>query len=219
MRRPKAVILDMDGLMLDTEPIYRRAWKSAARELGFSLSDDLYEEMVGLTMADSEARLARAFGAAFSLLTFRALASHRWRREVRESGVPRKPGLDELLRALETLSLPSAIATSSDAERARISLGAAGLADRFECVVTGDDVTRGKPAPDLFLEAARRVQVAAESCLAVEDSEAGVLAASRAGMTVLLVPDLVGPSPRAIAASEAVYPSLHEVAAALTGAR
>lgn len=205
--------------MLDTEPIYRRAWKSAARELGFSLSDELYEELVGLTMADSEARLARAFGSGFSLPTFRALGSRRWQCEVAEIGVRRKPGLDELLRALADLSVPSAVATSADAVRTRTCLTAAGLGDRFDCVVTGDEVSRGKPAPDLFLEAARRLRVAAASCLALEDSEAGVLAASTAGMTVLLVPDLVEPSARATAAAEAVYPSLLEVAEALIGAR
>ncbi len=95
---------------------------------------------------------------------------------------------------MEESDIPIAIATSSDASFTALSLHSAGLGDRFEHIVTGDQVVAGKPAPDIFLEAANRLKVAPESCVVFEDSEAGVTSASAAGMTVYLVPDLKMPS-------------------------
>jgi beta-phosphoglucomutase-like phosphatase (HAD superfamily) len=95
--------------------------------------------------------------------------------------------------------------------------------ERFQVVVTGDQVTRGKPAPDIYLEAARRVGYAPAQCVALEDSEAGVIAASRAGMIALMVPDLVRPSDAARRAAFRVLPSLVDaqnvIEALLAGSR
>jgi beta-phosphoglucomutase-like phosphatase (HAD superfamily) len=116
----------------------------------------------------------------------------------------------ELLDFFERRQLPAAVATSSDGDYARFSLERAGLAGRFQVVVTSDEVARAKPAPDLYIEAARRLGIAPARCVALEDSAAGVLAARAAGMTAVLVPDMTPPSIAAIQAASHVLRSLDE---------
>jgi HAD superfamily hydrolase (TIGR01509 family) len=205
-----AALLDLDGLLIDSEPIYRSAWQSAAADLGYALSDDLYLSLIGLSDRDSERVLVRVFGPAFPLAQFRGLWPARWRGQVEISGIPLKPGVEDLLRVIAEHPLPAAVATSSDAEQAKISLRAAGLNRHLSCVVTGNQVPNGKPAPDLFLEAARRLGFPPRHCIVLEDSEAGVLAAAAAGMSALLIPDLKQPSVQTAALAFRVFASLKE---------
>ncbi len=215
MRPPvqiQAVIFDLDGLLIDSEPIYRSAWQSAAADLGYELSHDLYLSLIGLCDRDAEDALIQVFGSEFPLARFRVLWPVRWRDQVDRSGIPIKPGLWDFLKVIEKHRLPVAVATSSDTKQVHMSLSAAGLHRRFSCIVTGDQLPKGKPAPDIFLEAAGRLGVLPHHCLVLEDSEAGVLAAKAAGMTVLMIPDLKQPSPQTAALAHGVFTSLKEAA-------
>jgi beta-phosphoglucomutase-like phosphatase (HAD superfamily) len=116
----------------------------------------------------------------------------------------------DLLAFLSAEQLPMAVATSTKREPALFCLRHGGLEQYFTVIVTGDEVVRGKPAPDIYLEAARRLQVEPSACVALEDSEAGILAVSRAGMRGLLIPDWIRPSPAAIDAAFLVVESLRE---------
>ena len=129
-----------------------------------------------------------------------------------EHGIDTKPGLLSLLDQLEAAAVPRAVATSSSAKQAAETLEASGLADRFAHIVTSDQVACGKPAPDLYLEAARRLGLSPTACIALEDSEAGVQSASTAGMTVVMVPDLKKPSLQAESQAYRILPSLHQAA-------
>jgi beta-phosphoglucomutase len=209
----RAVLLDLDGLMIDSEPIYRLAWQSAAADLGYDLSDGFYLTLVGLNTRDSEGALIRAFGAEFPLAHFRGLWPERWRQQVEMEGMPIKPGLWDFLGVLEMYRLPMAVATSSDAEQAAISMRAAGLDQRFPCIVTGDQVPNGKPAPDLFLKGAKRLSISPQRCLVLEDSDAGILAAAAAGMPAIMIPDLKSPSAIAAELACRIFPSFNEAAA------
>jgi HAD superfamily hydrolase (TIGR01509 family) len=207
----RAVILDMDGLMLDTEHVYKRAWQQAASQLGFVLDDGFYFTLIGRTNAAAEIGMLERFGLDFPLPLFRERWSGLWRGEVEACGIPLKPGLMELLQYLAARNIPAGIATSSDREYAAVSLRAAGLdARRFAHIVTGEQVEKGKPAPDIYLEAARRLGVDPARSLVLEDSDAGIVSASEAGMIAVIVPDLKPPSPEARARAFRVLHSLHE---------
>lgn len=209
-----AIVLDMDGLMLDTEPLYQAAWQRAAAELGHQLSNDLYARFLGRPTDDCEGDLVRHFGSAFPLERFRALWPAYWR-GLAAGGIAPKPGLHALLAFVAERGLRIAVATSSDREYTAFTLAHAGLAGRFPVIVTRDEVAHGKPAPDLYREAARRLGCAPASCVALDDADAGVLAARAAGMSVVMVPDLASPSVEAAAAALSVLPSLDAARALL----
>ncbi len=206
----------MDGLLIDTESLYKDAWQEAARELGVDLTDAFYKTLIGRTNPEGEVLIAAQFGAALPLDVFRSRWAELWRARVRTSGMPLKPGVVELLDFLEARQVPIAVATSSDRAFTAFSLESAGLAARLARRVSGDEIRHGKPAPDIYLEAARRLGVDGAACVAFEDSEAGVLAASRAGMRVVMVPDLQSPSAEARRAAAAVVTSLHDALPLLT---
>ncbi len=213
----RAVVFDLDGLMLDTEPGYKAAWQRAAADLGYQLRDSLYHTLIGRSEPDSEAELTTAFGKDFSILEFRSRWTAHWRAQVEEKSIPTKEGLLELLGLLEEQHTPFAVATSSDQEKAAFSLHCAGLDHRIPIVISADQVARGKPAPDIFLAAARRLDVDPRECVALEDSDAGVESAVRAGMTALMIPDLQHPSGAAVQLAFRVLHSLREATPVLLG--
>ena len=206
----EAVVCDMDGLMLDTEPLYKTAWQQALAELGHELDDASYLRFVGRSNQDCESDLATLLGATFPLETFRGRWPQLWRDCAHQQGIAMKPGLAEFLAFVRAERLPIALATSSDAAFTELSLGRAELQEVFDVIVTGDQVAQPKPAPDIYLEAARRLGVDPRHCVALEDSDAGIMAASRAGMVSLLIPDLKQPTAEAAEAAFRVLRSLHE---------
>src|SRR5262249_4948100 len=135
---------------------------------------------------------------------------------VARDGVSVKPGAVELIDWLEQAAIPRAVATSTRRQRARAKLAGAKLLSRCRDVVGGDEVTRGKPEPDIYAEAARRLGVSAAECVALEDSVPGVRAALAARMTAIMVPDLHGAPDDLLALDLLVLPSLHDVLEHLT---
>ena len=208
--RIDAVVFDMDGLMLDTEPLYKSSWQQALAELGHELDDASYLRFVGRSTEDCEKDLVAQLGHAFPLENFRHRWPVLWRACADEQGIAAKAGLHELIAFVRNEGLPLALATSSDSSFTELSLGCVDLLGSFDVVVTGDQVTHLKPAPDIYIEAARRLAVDPRHCVALEDSEAGILAASRAGMVPLLVPSLKKPTEEAMEAAFRVLGSLHE---------
>lgn len=205
-----AVVLDMDGLMLDTEALNRIAWQGAAAELGYTLSDDAYAGLIGQTTPVSEQQVAARFGPAFPLVAWRNRRRELWHERVARTGIPHKHGLLAFLEGMDALGLPMAVGTSTATEPAEFNLRTAGVRERFRTLVAGDQVERGKPAPDIYLEAARRLGVAPAHCVALDDSSAGILSASRAGLVPLLIPDLAQPSAEAQIAAHQRFASLVE---------
>lgn len=211
-----AIVFDMDGLMLDTEAIALPVYIRAASECGFAMDDALFRRLVGRTWTDTEALLCEAFGPAFCCAEFAERCSLAWTQAI-EGGISHKPGLGRLLDLLDSHRFPRAVATSTAREPALRTLELTGLLGRFEHLVTGDEVERGKPAPDIFLLAAQRLALAPERCLVLEDSHAGVRAAHAAGCPVIMVPDLLPPTPEIEAIALEVLPSLDAVAELLAG--
>lgn len=214
--RPAAVICDMDGLLVDSERLERRAWQAVAAARGLSLDDARFATFVGLPSDVGATLFARYYGADFDVADFRA-ATHAWIREaVAGAGVPLRPGALAWLEFVAAAGIPLAVATSSGPRLLEERLGA--HRHRFATMVCRADVARGKPHPDLYLEAARRLGVAPESCLALEDSPTGARAALAAAMPVVVVPDLVAPDAEVAARAAGVYASLDAVRAAATAA-
>lgn len=211
----RAVIFDMDGLMLDTERMAHRVWTAVTAELGFDLGNDLFLQLVGRTRVDTDGILARELGPSFPLELFRTTCTERWLDEVGRTGIARKPGLLELLATLDGTDVRTAVATSTRRLGADRSLAAAGIAGRFHHVVTGDEVLRGKPAPDIFLLAADRLEVDPGECIVLEDSIYGIRAAHAAGMIPVMVPDLVPANDEVRVLAHRIVDSLFEARAYL----
>ena len=205
-----AVLFDMDGLMLDTERMARVAWKRALLERGFPIDDATYLRLVGRTVHDAQVILSEIFGPELPFQEIFDLRQSYYDLDIEQNGIPVKPGLFELLDYLETNLIPKAVASSTPTWFAHHKLARAGIDSRFLAIVCGDMVSRGKPFPDLFLEAARQIDAAPQDCVVFEDSEAGVLAAHRAGMLPVMVPDLKQPVPEIREMAYRVLSSLND---------
>jgi len=210
MSLPSALIFDMDGLMLDSEPLYQAAWQAAAQELGYVLDAELYLSLVGRSSAEADRTFTQIFGDQFPVATFNQRWEWHWQALLQQQGVALQPGLLPLLDWVEQRALPKAVGTSSNTAEADQCLTLAGIRDRFATVVTVDQVAAGKPAPDIFLLAAQRLGVPSHRCLVLEDSNAGVQAAQAAGMAVVMVPDLQTPTTASRAIAQHIFASLQE---------
>jgi beta-phosphoglucomutase-like phosphatase (HAD superfamily) len=210
-RRAHAVILDMDGLMFDTEALYRDAVIAAAAAGGHDIPLHFYLSTIGMSLDATRTAFRERCGNDFDFDLFWASASQF--REMTRLQPCLKAGLVELLDFLDEARLLRAIATSSRHEDVAHNLAIHGLLDRFGTVIARGDYSRGKPHPEPFLKAAERLGVEPESCLALEDSYHGVRAASGAGMMTIMVPDLLPPTAEMEALCVCIARDLHEVRA------
>ena len=211
MRRPTAVVFDMDGTLLDTEQLAARAWGEAADALGVGFDPALALTLVGRNFADCSRLLRGHFGVDYPTEALLDSWHATYDGIVAREGVAVKEGVHALLDWLDAASIPRAIATSTRRDRAEAKLAHAALLSRFDAVVGGDEVARGKPAPDIYVVAAARLGIAPERCVALEDSEPGFHSALAAGMMPILVPDLLPPSDALLALAPLVLVSLTEV--------
>ena len=200
----------MDGLLFDTETLYRDALFTAAAEGGHVMTDAVFGRLLGCPWTVNRASLLAHYGADFPVDAVRAAWLGHFGR-LAATDLRLKPGAAELLDTLDALGIPRAIATSSFRESAAHHLAAHGLAGRFAHVVAHGDYARSKPAPDPFLAAAERLGVPPAACLALEDSHNGVRSAAAAGMMTVMVPDLLPPTDEMRALCVAIAPDLHHV--------
>ncbi|MCE7797695.1 HAD family phosphatase [Sphingobium sufflavum] len=209
-RRPIAIVFDMDGILFDTERLYRTAWFAAAADEGHVMTEALLLSSIGNPWPTTSARLVEHYGPDFAADAFRTKVLARFDALLPDE-LALKPGVEELLDALDAWGLPRAIATSSAHAAARHHLAAHALTHRFDHVVAFGDYAQGKPAPDPFLTAAARLGVDPALCVAVEDSHNGVRSASAAGMMTIMVPDLLDANDEMQALCVAIAPDLHAV--------
>jgi len=193
-----AVIFDMDGLVLDTESTFCIAWRQAARAMGYELSRAFCRSLAGLHYKDIELKLMALCGADFNLQAFNQLSGIFWREHVNAHGINIKHGFTQLLGFIVQQQIPYCLATNSRAVNTYECLKFAGIADVFSTIITRDDVQRGKPEPDIFLKAAELLGVDISRCMVIEDSQAGIVAASRAGAFSVFVPSTEPVDPLAV---------------------
>ncbi len=189
----KAVIFDMDGLMIDTEKLLQKYWLVAAHTYGYAMEKQHVLGIRSLAAKYAAPKLQAELGADFDYEMLRSLRIKLMNEHIDAYGVEEKPGLGELLAYLKQNAYLTAVATATDWERTKRYLGSIGRLSYFDEIVCAPMVANGKPAPDIYLEAARRLNVEPSQCMALEDSPNGILAAYRAGMYPVMVPDLSEP--------------------------
>lgn len=212
---PAAVIFDLDGLLFDTEAVYEEAILAAADDAGHVMTPAIFRRMMGTTWLLNRAYLLDHYGADFPVEEFRAAWMVHFNRMI-ETRLSLKPGVVELLDALDGLGLPWAIATSNSHSGVQRHLAAHNLVDRFPTIVAHGDYATAKPAPDPFLKAAERLGVEPRLCIALEDSYNGIRSASSAGMMTIMVPDLLEPTDEIRGLCALVVRDLHAVRGLLT---
>lgn len=215
-RPVRAVVFDMDGLLVDSEAVFRDSMMHVAQERGHDLPLEVFLRMVGLPGPSSRAVALAHFGEDFPIDDFNAAVWAHAKAHHDEIGVALKAGVIELLDHLDQAGLPRAVATSSSHAAVEHQLGRGGILERFQAIVAAGDYARGKPNPDPFLTAAGRLDVDPVYCLALEDSHNGVRAAHAAGMMTIMVPDLLAATDEMRERCIAIAESLHDVRHMLT---
>lgn len=208
-RTVQAVVFDLDGLMVDSEPLARRAWDAALEEYDCRLDDDIHATIIGRRTRESAQMVRERFALPVAAEELAAAKTRQWE-SIWPLGLPPMPGLRDLHRELVARDIPWAVATSSPRTYASAVLAQLGLAASCAAIAGGDEVTHGKPAPDIYLLAAERLGIPPGACLAFEDSEPGARAAQAAGMVVVAVPN--GAPPALFAFADYVFDSLQQVA-------
>jgi HAD superfamily hydrolase (TIGR01509 family) len=207
----RAVIFDMDGLLVDSERLAHLALIETARAFESVPDPEIFTRMIGLPEDGTVELLRGRYGRDFPAERFIKEAARTCERLVASGHLALKAGAAELICALERSGVPKAIATSSSRAKAVHTLTKAHIAHRFEVIVTRTEVPRGKPYPDVYLQAALELGIAVDRCIALEDSYNGIRAAHAAGMRVIMVPDLLCPTAEIAELSEAIVPDLCEV--------
>lgn len=205
----KGAIFDMDGLLFDTERLYRESGKEMAARFGQEFNPAFGPALCG-TSGEGSLAVIRTHYPAVDPEKFLAAIIEGVRLRLREH-VPKKPGVVELLTYLRENGVKIAVASSSIREMILGNLERAGIAGYFDTVASGQDVERGKPEPDIFLLAARQLGLAPEDCYVFEDGINGIRAALAAGCVAVMVPDLAPPTDELRASCAAVCASLLEV--------
>lgn len=211
----RAVLFDMDGLLLDSERVAYTIGRETSEHLGLPWSHEVAMAMVGLNSKDGYQAVCEAFGADFPVAAHMAEFGQRYEAAIDAGRFDLKPGVHELLDLLDERGLRRAVATSTRRARAIAKLNGVGVWPRLQGLVGGDEVARGKPAPDIYLAAARLLQIPIADCLVLEDSNTGVRGGLASGARVIMVPDLLAPAEDVRASGVTVMDSLLRVAEAL----
>ncbi len=207
-RKIKGAIFDMDGLMLDTEKILVRFWKEASLEYGYNMTDENVYEIRSLSRKYSVPLLKGIFGNDFPFNEIRNRRIQLMNNYIDKYGFETKKGLFEILKYLKNNNYSIAVATATERERAETYLKKINAYDYFDAIICGDMVQNGKPAPDIYITASKKLGLLPMECVAFEDSPNGIKSAHSAGCQVIMIPDLTQPDDIINPLLSGVYESL-----------
>lgn len=209
----KAVVFDMDGVIFDSEKLYRKHWMITGAEYGIpeETMRELCNLIAGSTKERNEKLLKSRFGEDFDYNTFRGKTMSRMDQDILENGVELKPGVVELFEFLKENGYKIGLATSTQQERAQRNLTNAGIIECFDHIVYGGVVANGKPAPDIYLKACEDLGIRPKEAMGIEDSLNGVKSSAAAGLYTVMVVDLIEPTDEIRPLTNQIYDSLFEV--------
>ena len=188
-----AVIFDMDGVLIDTEKHYNAAWCQAATEAGFPFTREHALLLRSCEAKEGEQLMQGIFGPSFDYYAIRERRRELVRERLAQYGLEKKPGVEETLRFLRAKGIKTAVATATALDITKSHLTTIGVCDLFDSIVSAKNVAHGKPEPDVYLYACEQIGERPQDCMAVEDSPNGIMAAYRAGLRTVMVPDLTQP--------------------------
>lgn len=204
----KAVIFDMDGLMIDSERVTFECYQKVLEKMNLTMSKEFYKTLLGKTLKTAYQLMFDEYGYDFPvdhvIVDVHAMMNNIFENE----GVPIKPGLIELLTYLKENNYKTMVATSSGRERVNHILDLAHLTSYFDDSICGDEVSKGKPNPEVFLTACRKLGVEPQEALVLEDSEAGIQAAYSGNIPVICIPDMKYPEEQYVQMTTHILDSL-----------
>lgn len=207
----KAVIFDMDGLMIDSERVTYNGYKKVLGDMGLDITEEFYTTLLGRTIETAKQLFENVYGKDFHLDDVIPLV-HKYMADLFDNeGVPVKKGLVDLLKYLKDNNYKTVVATSSQRKRVDHILNIANISQYFDDSICGDEVTHGKPSPEVFLRACEKAGVSPEEALVLEDSEAGIQAAYSGKIKVICIPDMKYPEEAYASKTTKILPSLEEV--------
>ncbi len=212
----KAVIFDMDGTLIDTENQFLSEWMAADGSHDPYLREVL-TSVTGTTREMTEQIILEKMGPSYPYARIRAAVDDALEYKRTHGMLPLKPGAEEMLKTLTERGIRVALASSTRRSLVEQEMKTVGLYDYFDLIVCGNEVARGKPAPDIFLAAAEKLHLKPDECMVVEDSFNGIRASRAAGMRTLMVPDLKQPDDEIRAMCDWICPSLHEALQTVLG--
>lgn len=207
----QAAIFDMDGLLLDTERVCLQAFEKACSTLSLPFLKTVYLGIIGQNAKGIEQTLQSGYGKGLDYHALRQVWMEYYHGVIEHQAIPIKEGVIELLEWLTSQHIPMTVATSSAQKTASIKLKLSGLDQYFKQITTGCEVSQGKPHPEIFLLAAKRLNIVPQYCLGFEDSNNGVRAGVAANLQMFQIPDLVTPDKDIIALGHTIAPSLSNV--------
>ena len=208
----EAVVFDMDGVLLQSEEVWDAVREEYVRERGGRYDAEVQRAMMGMSSTEWSRYLHDVAGVPDEPAEINAEVVHRMLDAYKEH-LPLIPGAVDAVRRVAG-EFPLGLASSSNRELIDTALEQAGLAPYFAATVSSEEVAHGKPAPDVYLEAARRLGIAAKQCVAIEDSHGGIRSAKTAGMRVLAIPNSsYPPDDEALAQADVVLGSISELTA------
>lgn len=193
MNTIKAVIFDMDGVLIDTEKHYFSCWLQASKEAGFPFREEQALMLRSCDAKVAEKMMKEIFGEEFDYYAIRERRRQLVKERLETYGLEKKPGVEETLRFLRAKGIKTAVATATPLELTKEHLTKLGLLELFDRIVSAKEVEHGKPAPDVYLYACKQIGEEPCNCIAVEDSPNGIMSAYSAGLKPVMVPDLTQP--------------------------
>ena len=207
----KAVIFDMDGVIFDTEKVYLDIWIEVFEKYGYKMTKELYVNVMGTGRKNVIKTFLENFGDDLPIEKMYEEKDNQLFYIIENQGIPLKEGVKELFSMLKEKNYKIALATSAKRERVEKQIKDKWLKESFDAIVCSDDVEKGKPSPDIFLKAAKKIDVEPENCFVVEDSPAGIKAAFSGGMKGIHVEDLKAADEDILKYCEKNFKNLQEI--------